>query len=295
MTISVKADMMDETGYTEEVGRVIACTRTFKCYGVTGATPGEVCKNALAEAGVPVSGDVLSADTSYAGVRVTRRIPSIESRSPDGSFVVAITIEYTLWPVFIGNIEESDPISYRQFSMSGGASLNQETAAFEQGDPTTKIEITYNSGPTTITQSKRITVADPRVFCSREAVLAALDPDAVCGFWIGKVNSAPWKTVATIQPDRTYVYTPCHPREWLCTSATNNPMNVTLAVPLWKFQFEFEYRPKLLVGAEYKGGWDPVITYDDEDGYPVRGTTWGNGIREIQWPKEADFNLLFPY
>jgi hypothetical protein len=274
MTDRIYSDLLETAELTESSGWATAVTRTFYMKGVPGTTVGAIMLAALRDTSIPVSGDILSDD--FSNMFVSTRKAQIITLDPSGTKAdVKITVEYEAVPTAVGagyTPEYGQPTMPYSVPLRGSGSLSQITTRKHYNG--TPIELTYTHGGTTITRPVKVDVFDIHGTFTRETLEATNAPDDLKDYWLNAVNLTTFRG----KEKDTWL---CNQVEYELYSQWSNPM-------LYKFTWQFEYRPTKWI---YEGVYE-----DDAGNIPsdVSDST-GNGIVKVYWHPAIDFNQKFGY
>jgi len=240
-----------DTNFIEEYGLITEATMVIVQDGVTGSTIGDVLVNALNHVDVPQPGAALA--LGVPNVRVESRTPKVVGQ--DGStYTVRIDVAYRL----------QRPSSEAQYSLRGGATLNQITTQTDRdGNP---ITLGYDGD----TVRAEVTVPVVANHFSREIIEATDDPDDLIAEWINHVNENIWHGG--------------DPGEWLCSHIEYELIDRLASPKRYRFVYEFERNPD---GHLYT-----VVWKDSEGNIPI-DVVEGEGIKDIPWHPERKFSDKF--
>jgi hypothetical protein len=262
--MAVHAELIDEPPtLTEQGGAPYEFRVKYLVTGLTGHNAQRLF-DALNAPGLPRALEVCPYSNN---LLVVTRTPRTVPNSPDQCFV-DIVYQRRRKVVFQQTGEN--------FVVSGGATVQEIETPFDLNGQQLSVSHTYaaddyNFPGETLTQGGNVRVLRPQATYSFQGVLSANFPEYYQDSYQGKINSTVWAGRPASQ--------------WLCTAVSFRSLDLSLFVPTWEFQFDFQHNAF---------GWEsPIIFIDSKVGEPPPDLVPGIGYKTpILYPR-VDFNTLF--
>jgi len=246
--------LVQDAELIEDRGEYVGAVQMVMAYVTGGGTPIEIIQDALDEAGMPQTGQSLSAE--YPRLCVISRRGKVVGKKRGAGHLVRVRIEYALDAPTLG------------YPIRGGASVAQIiTPKDKNGNP---ISYTYKG----VTKYRKVSVFAAEAFEVRKTVELTNKPEEVARKYINKVNSDTWCGAG--------------PGKWLCTKAEYTLLNAATAPDRWEFTWEFHK------SAEPNGWKRYVWYEDSNGNIPDDIDTEGEGFKEVEWHDEIAFSDKFP-
>lgn len=260
----------DRTTSLEETdGVVTSLTRVFRVTDVTGSDYNKAF-TALNAAGIPAFN---SSPSGLSNLVLTRRSVSLVGSEKDA---FDVTCEYQIFGTAEVDRWFSGSTTLQQISTENDNSGNQILLehTYPDDDPDFGINTDFNptDTPVAVKQGGEISVFSPTSTITSTHIQNTNSPTNIALGWVGHVNSKSWGGSGT--------------RQWMCTDVSHESLDIDSSPEQWKMTFEFQYKSE---------GWTPTALFiDPRTGRPPQNLIDDEGIKDIFWHPERDFNTLFP-
>ena len=258
---------------TWENGRLVRLRRAGYVEGLTSTDPADYVEEILDSGALPSGTVTISGSTLY--------LLNYEINLNDDSGIGDARIDV----IYDRGEGSSENQPGQTPTLRGGSSLKQvETAVDRDGLPITvsytwpeDSKTVYPNGEdkagTTETTGGRISVLRPMSSVTGTIRVSTSSPGALAQAYSGHVNSTNWQGGV--------------PRTWMCTEVGFRLIDDTQSPPIYELSFSFEYD---------ENTWDDETTVrfiDPSTGEPPDDIEEGNGLKQIQYYPEKDFNEDF--
>lgn len=263
--MAVHAEMLDQAPSLQEQGGAPYELRVkYLVTGLTG-TNAQILFDALNASGVPKALEVCPYSDN---LLVVNRNPSVIGDAENRMVYVDIVYQRRRKVVYQQTGDD--------FVVTVGSTLQEIETAFDINGQQVSVSHTYAAddpdyASQEFVQGGTVRVLRPQATRSFQGVLSSNFPDGIQREYEGRINIAPWGG----DPAGT----------WLCTAVNFRSSDVSVLVPRWEFQFDFQHNVF---------GWDDYAVFiDRRTSTPPPDLVPGVGYKQLSLYARTDFNRIF--